>query len=104
MSEDDQRIVGFVGATPGEITLLFVLPEVARSGLGTKLLEFGLRKAQASFDGPLTVVATKNSQSFYERHGFEATGEQAFLRGAEQLSFPVVKMLRRSTAKNTTAS
>jgi len=96
VAESETRIVGFVGAEPGEVTLLFVLPEVSGQGLGGKLFEHGLFVASAAFDGPLTVIATKNSEHFYQRYGFESVEEQAFVRGSAELHYPVVRMLQRS--------
>ena len=96
VAEGQTGIVGFVGAEPGEVTLLFVLPEASGKGLGRRLFEHGLCVASAAFDGPLTVIATKNSEAFYQRHGFESVEEQAFVRGSAELHYPVVRMLRPS--------
>ncbi len=88
------RLLGFAGAEPGEVTLLFVAPEAAGQGVGRRLFEFALARASQGFDGPLTVVATKNSAAFYARFGFVAVEDQAFIRGEPPLHYPVVKMLR----------
>ena len=48
------------------------------------------------FDGPLTVVATRNSQRFYEARGFVAVEENSFVRGESKLHFAVVKVQRPS--------
>jgi GNAT superfamily N-acetyltransferase len=39
VAEQDGSIVGFVGARPGEVTLLFVLPQAAGQGIGSGLFE-----------------------------------------------------------------
>jgi GNAT superfamily N-acetyltransferase len=96
VAESEARILGFVSAEPGEVTLLFVLPEASGQGLGGRLFRRGLSVASAAFDGPLTVVATKNSEAFYRRYGFEPVEEQAFVRGSAELHYPVVRMLQRS--------
>jgi len=70
----DGRVVAFVDAVPGEVTRLFILPEAAGQGLGTRLLELGLAKASEGHTGPIVVEATLNSEAFYRKHGFLATG------------------------------
>jgi GNAT superfamily N-acetyltransferase len=92
LAECNSRVLGFVGFDPGEVTLLFVRHEAARVGLGKRLFAFGLEQAQAGFDGPLTVVATRNSQPFYAAHGFAAVETLTFLRGQPALHIEVVKM------------
>ncbi len=57
------RVLGFVGAEPLEVSLLFVRPEAA---------------------GPLKLVATRNSQAFYERLGFVPMQRCETLRGRAQ--------------------
>lgn len=94
VAERGGRLLGFVGAEPGEVTLLFVAPEAAGQGVGRRLFEFALAVASHDFDEALTVVATKNSAAFYARFGFVAVEEQAFIRGEPPLHYPVVKMLR----------
>ena len=92
--ERDGRVLGFVGFVPGEVTLLFVRHDAAGIGLGKRLFAFGLEIAEAGFDGPLTVVATRNSQRFYQAHGFAAVESQTFVRGQPEQHFEVVKMQR----------
>ena len=96
--EQDGQIVGFVGAEPGEVTLLFVHPQVSGQGIGRQLFEFGASLAAASSEQPLTVVATKNSESFYATFGFVRVEKQAFVRGAQGLRYEVVKMQRHTVA------
>ena len=87
-----EAILGFVGAEPGEVTLLFVDPEVAGSGVGKALFEFGLQSARVGHAGPLRVVATRNSQRFYERHGFVEVGRDAIERGEPVVRIEVIEM------------
>ncbi|MES2959503.1 MAG: GNAT family N-acetyltransferase [Pseudomonadota bacterium] len=94
------RIQGFVGALPGEVTSLFVLPEAAGHGLGSKLFMRGLARAEAAFDGPITVISTRNAVDFYARFGFEPVEEGTFVRGQGQLEYPVVKMVRSATRRD----
>lgn len=98
MAETDGQVIGFVGAQPGEVTLLFVAPEAAGRSIGSRLFEFGLLRASEGLDGPLTVVATRNSVSFYRRFGFKEVEDLSFVRGEPPLHYPVVKMVRNSMA------
>ena len=92
VAELDQRIVGFVGALVGEVITLFVLPEVAGRGIGRALFLRGLSYAQQSCEGPITVLATMNAVPFYKSFGFESIEEGWFVRGGEQLRYPVARM------------
>jgi ribosomal protein S18 acetylase RimI-like enzyme len=98
LAERQGRILGFFGFIPGEVTLLFVRPEAAGSGLGNRLLRLAIERAEAGHDGPLLVVATRNSQAFYERHGFVAVEASFFVRGAAEMRFEVVDMRREPHA------
>ena len=95
VAEQYGKVVGFVGAKLGEVTLLFVLPQVTGQGIGSSLFEHGLAIAEGSPSQPVMVVATKNSESFYAAHGFVTVEEQWFERGAQSLRYPVAKMLRQ---------
>lgn len=94
LAERQGRVLGFAGFVPGEMTLLFVRPEAAGTGLGSLLCREALARAAVGHDGPLTVVATRNAQGFYERHGFVAVGESFFTRGEAALRYEVVTMQR----------
>lgn len=94
LAEAEGRIVGFTGAVPGEVTLLFVSPELAGRGIGRLLLEFALARAAEGFSGPLTIIATRNATSFYESYGFTPVEDQVLTRGSPPLYYPVVKMQR----------
>ncbi len=92
LAERDGRVLGFCAAVPGEVTLLFVRPEAAGSGLGGHLLHVAVLRARQGHDGPVTVVATRNSRRFYEHHGFAAVEDGFFVRGAAETRFEVVVM------------
>jgi GNAT superfamily N-acetyltransferase len=99
IAEREGRVLGFVGFAPGEVTLLFVRPEAVGTGLGSQLFQLALECAAVDHTGSLTVVATKNSQGFYEKHGFASIGESWFVRGTAELQYPVVNMQRMSKNK-----
>ncbi|PLP61204.1 GNAT family N-acetyltransferase [Mesorhizobium loti] len=81
VAEQDDRIVGFVDAEPGEVTRLFLLSAAAGSGLGSKLLEIGIAKARLDHEGLIRVEATLNAEGFYARHGFRPVEHGFFSHG-----------------------
>jgi predicted N-acetyltransferase YhbS len=99
VAEQNGAVVGFVGAQPCEVTLLFVLPQATGQGIGGGLFARGLSAAEGDCSAPVVVVATLNSVSFYAGHGFVAVGEQWFERGGQSLRYPVVKMVRQGRAR-----
>lgn len=96
LAERGGRVLGFVGAVPGEVTLLFVDPAAAGQGLGRRLLAHGMALASAAAEGPLTVVSTLNAVPFYAANGFVAVEDGHFVRGVAGLHYDVVRMQRRS--------
>lgn len=81
VAESKDGIVGFVDATPGEVTRLFILPCAAGCGLGARLLQIGINKARDGHSGTIRIEATLNAVSFYTRHGFKETGTGYFSHG-----------------------
>ncbi len=78
VAEQDGRVVGFVDAVPGEVTRLFLLPGVARKGLGRALMEVGLQRARAGGAETLRIEATLNAVPFYAKFGFLPVGKGQF--------------------------
>lgn len=94
LAEAGNDLVGFCGAVPGEVTLLYIRPDQAGRGLGTRLFHHACARAAEGHQGPLAVTALLNAVPFYERHGFVTVGESHFTRGDPPLSYPTVKMRR----------
>jgi ribosomal protein S18 acetylase RimI-like enzyme len=64
-----------------EIAHLYIVPEKQRQGLGTKLLEFGIKQMTSISRVYTTVLAANNvGVDFFEKYGFEFTGEQRTLK------------------------
>ena len=81
VAEFKGTVMGFVDSEPGEVTRLFLLPGVAGSGLGRKLLDVGIANARKGHTGPIKVESTINAESFYRRHGFRTVGRGYFSHG-----------------------
>ena len=81
VAEFKGTVMGFVDSEPGEVTRLFLLPGVAGSGLGRKLLDAGIANARKGHAGPIKVESTINAEGFYRRHGFRTVGRGYFSHG-----------------------
>jgi len=68
------RPVGFTEFLPGEVSSLFVASDAAGQGVGSRLFQFALQRAQIGSRGVIKVEATKNAVGFYERYGFVPQG------------------------------
>jgi putative acetyltransferase len=68
VAADGERALGFTLVTEGHIDMLFVDPLMARSGIGTALLEDAERHGAASLECFRDNAAAR---AFYERHGWQ---------------------------------
>jgi GNAT superfamily N-acetyltransferase len=76
---ENTRIVGLVEVRfPAHLAMLFVAPERQGAGIGTALLEHAVQLLATRDPRPLelTVNASPNAVSFYERRGFAITGPE----------------------------
>lgn len=94
VAERDGGVVGFVDAEPGEVTRLFLLPDVAGAGLGKRLLDIGIENARQEHSGPIKVEATINAEGFYRRHGFRTIERGFFSHGLGGDPIAIVHMER----------
>jgi len=81
VAEYKGKIMGFVDSEPGEVTRLFLLPGVAGSGLGVRLLNIGIENARKVHTGPIKVESIINAEGFYRRHGFRTIERGYFSHG-----------------------
>lgn len=93
VAERQATIVAFVDAVPGEVTRLFILPDAAGVGLGSRLLQIGIEKARSGHVGPIKLEATINAEGFYRRHGFKAIGRGQFSHGLGGEPIEIVQMM-----------
>ena len=66
----EEKIVGFVGLRPHELSFLYVDPNFQNLGIGKKLIEFALRRLER----PIKLeVFTDNlaAKALYEKYGFK---------------------------------
>ena len=73
---DDGVIKGFVKTSDNEIQKLFVEPVLQGNKIGDALVNFATEKLSA--DNLWTLEKNTKAIKFYEKHGFELTGEKKF--------------------------
>jgi uncharacterized spore protein YtfJ/GNAT superfamily N-acetyltransferase len=82
VAEESGRVVGFVAVDGGELSALYVLPELWGRGVGHRLLEAA---------GPVRVLwvleANERGRSFYERHGWRPDGAVQTVAGVRELRY-----------------
>jgi ribosomal protein S18 acetylase RimI-like enzyme len=66
--EQDDRAVGYIALDTDWIEQLYLLPEVWRMGIGSKLLALGLR--DVSYRQLWVFKQNATAQAFYKSHGF----------------------------------
>ncbi len=86
---DDGVIKGIIRINGKEIEKLFIEPQFQGRGIGAELLSFAVKERKA---GQLWVLEyNKRGIAFYERNGFELTGEKM----TEDEWVPLLKMKYR---------
>ena len=73
---DDGVIKGFVKTSDNEIQKLFVEPVLQGNKIGDTLVNFATEKLSA--DNLWALEKNTKAIKFYEKHGFELTGEKKF--------------------------
>ncbi len=73
---DDGVIKGFVKTSDNEIQKLFVEPVLQGNKIGDALVNFATEKLSA--DNLWALEKSTKAIKFYEKHGFELTGEKKF--------------------------
>lgn len=77
-ADTPENVVGFVLFGPGEIWAMYVCPEHARQGLGTRFLARAEDAARRRGCPGLRLTASRNAVGFYLANGFEAVEETVF--------------------------
>jgi GNAT superfamily N-acetyltransferase len=96
VAERDGEVVG-VGQlnASGELTLCYVLPDIQGSGIGTLLLSSLEKAAADSGLRRLTLTSTSTAYTFYQYHGYRASGSQRSLGAG--MTYPMAKLLDGQT-------
>jgi GNAT superfamily N-acetyltransferase len=92
VAEISGKIVGFGHTIPGEIAAIYVEPAYARQGIGTKLMEHGVKMASVGASGSIKVESTLNARPFYEKCGFTLKREITLRRN--DVDIPAYDMFR----------
>ena len=79
---DDGVIKGFVKTSDNEIQKLFVEPVLQGNKIGDALVNFATEKLSA--DNLWALEKNTKAIKFYEKHGFELTGEKKFEEGTTE--------------------
>ncbi len=85
---DDGVVRGIIRVSGNEIEKLYVEPQFQSQGIGAKLLEYAVDKFNATHLWALEY--NTRGIAFYQRHGFELTGEKML----EDEWVPLLKMAR----------
>jgi putative acetyltransferase len=77
VAEDEGRIVGFTGVSPGWLEQLYVLPEEQGRGLGSALLDAAVARRREAGDTELRLWTLENNEAarFYEARGWRLATE-----------------------------
>lgn len=99
VAEENGAVVGFgeLDQAGGEIQGLYVSPDVARRGVGQKLLSTLEERARAFGLESLHLTSSLNAVSFYERAGFKSREKitKTLSPGVERASVRMFKELSR---------
>lgn len=95
VAEDENSMAGFISYAPdGWIDLVYTAPNYARRGVASALYQEAEQKLKALGADELYTEASVMARPFFERHGFEVTGEhQSTVRGAMLLRYNMRKIL-----------
>jgi putative acetyltransferase len=77
----EREVAGFCLFAPGRVWALYVRPEHAGQGLGSRLLAQAEATARRQGQDRLQLTASRNAVQFYEARGFRPTGEDVFPLG-----------------------
>ena len=86
--EDNGVIKGIIRVNGTEVVKLYVEPQFQSGGIGTELLQFAVESFGA--DNLWALEYNSRGIAFYERHGFQLTGEKMI----EDEWVPLVKLAR----------
>lgn len=89
---DNGLIKGFIQIDGTEICKLYVDTFFQSQGIGNELIEYAIKELHANYLWALE--KNKRAISFYQKHGFQLTGERKFEEGTTEY---LVKLERNKT-------
>ncbi|MCO6432610.1 MAG: GNAT family N-acetyltransferase [Deltaproteobacteria bacterium] len=92
VAELRRSIAGFIEVNPGEITNIFVRPELSKKGVGSFLLQNGLDILNRGKRCEILIEATLNAVPFYCKKGFRETGRGEWVSPTGAVKIPIVCM------------
>ena len=96
VAETGGKVIGFGGAVPGEIISTYVDPAFARRGVGTMLMNHGMKTANIKAPGVIRIQSTQNARPFYEAFGFRVVQDIKLQRN--DIEIPCYEMQRAGDA------
>ena len=95
VAEQDGRLVATGSLVGAEISGVFVLPQLQRSGIGGQMMDRLEREAQLAGRDSIRLDVSLPSKGFYERRGYVRTGAtEPFPEDDPRFGIPKVKGLR----------
>jgi putative acetyltransferase len=85
---EEERMVGFVGAHKHKLEMLFVHPQFMGKGIGKHLLQFAVQ--ELSCDKVDVNVQNTSAVAFYQRNGFIITSESE--KDGMRFPYPLFQM------------
>lgn len=98
VAKENDKIVGFCHAVPGEIMAIFVDPVYQGKKIGEKLFDYGMKIASNGFD-KIKIDAVLNAVGFYEKYGFVKTKDHYVIRKGIEIPITVMEYLKPSLNK-----
>jgi len=90
------NVAGYMVSVPGEIVALFVSPDCAGKGVGSKLAELALEIALNTESGEIILESTLTAVPFYQKFRFTELSRGFFSHGQSDIEIAVVNMVRKS--------
>lgn len=92
---ENGKTLGFGHAIPGEIVAIFVDPASHEKGVGSLLLEHGLKIALKKHN-KVKVESTVNAEGFYKKHGFVKVRDDVHIKNGVESPIIILEFSAKS--------